>query len=150
MIIGPAESAQQLFDGLCAKHGGADAMSHVDFEIVAAIVKSLAAIRSADPAEAVKIADTVAKLSGMLPPPVSAARPAADGSSPWIADRFLALDDAAWGSFMTMAAWLTGKPVMDDTGALTLLSMVAPPAVAVEAVIDRLRASAARVTRVKT
>jgi hypothetical protein len=66
---------QELFNHLAARHGGVSALSPIEAEILAAIVKSVAALQAADPAAAPKITDAIAKLTAQLPPPPAQPEP---------------------------------------------------------------------------
>jgi hypothetical protein len=59
--------AQDLFNHLAARYGGVAALSPIDTEILAAIVKSMTTLQAADPAATPKIAAAIEKLTAQLP-----------------------------------------------------------------------------------
>jgi hypothetical protein len=59
-----------LFDALADQHGGVDAMSPVELELVAALVRALLELPSAPAAELPRLARAVAQLSSQLPAPL--------------------------------------------------------------------------------
>jgi len=60
---------QALFDAIVIRHGGADNLTRLDLEAIAAVVKMMSALRDASPPEASKIAATVCELMERLPAP---------------------------------------------------------------------------------
>ena len=60
-----ATSTTELFDAICAKHGGE--LSIVDREVVAGMCKLFAAMRAASAEEVPKYIDGISRLESMLP-----------------------------------------------------------------------------------
>jgi hypothetical protein len=62
-----AQSSTELADAIIRRHGGRDALSMVDLEVVAAMVRVFSAMRSAAPAELPRLVDSLTRLESMLP-----------------------------------------------------------------------------------
>jgi len=61
-----AKDADELAASIMARHGGPAAMTAVDYEIVASMVRVFNAMRAAVPADLPKLIDSLSKLDGML------------------------------------------------------------------------------------
>lgn len=61
---------QDLFNAMVTKHGGAERLSALDVEIVTICCRTMVAMRTADPSEAARMAQTVSLMVQTLPAPL--------------------------------------------------------------------------------
>jgi hypothetical protein len=73
-----AQTADELAGAIISRHGGAAAMTAMDYEIVAAMVRVFNSVRAADAGDLPRLVDSLAKLEGMLPPAKSTRTPLQD------------------------------------------------------------------------
>ena len=66
MPMALARDANELARAIITRHGGDAAMTAVDYEIVAGMVRVFNAMRAAAPADLPKLIDSLSKLDGML------------------------------------------------------------------------------------
>jgi len=71
----PMTAQDTLFQAIAEQHGGVDAMSPVELELVAALVRALIELPTAQPAELPRLSRAVAQLSSQLPAPLSEGEP---------------------------------------------------------------------------
>jgi hypothetical protein len=70
-----AQSAGELADAIIERHGGRGAMTIIDLEVVASMVRVFNAMRAADVDVLPRLIDSLAKLEGMLSAPSRARSP---------------------------------------------------------------------------
>jgi hypothetical protein len=62
-----AKDADQLATAIIERHGGRVALSVMDFEVIASMVRVFNAMRAAAPTDLPRLVDSLAKLEAMLP-----------------------------------------------------------------------------------